>query len=263
MRNFRLWISYDGTDFAGWQRQAGVPTIQEELERAISTVCQVDTCVHGSGRTDSGVHALGQCAHVRLDRGPRAERLARALNSTLPSAIRVWHAAEVPDEFHARFSACGKRYLYQVLQGPCPLPQFANQAYYCGYELDLVAMRDAAQCLLGEHDFLAFSANPGVPRVRPTIRTIRSFHIHRRRGRLVFVLQGNGFLYHMVRILVGSLLEVGRGYRDPSWVGEVLEARQRTLAGPTLPAQGLFLLRPLYPPRFGREPRLWEPPRHG
>ncbi len=251
----RLWISYDGTDFAGWQRQAGAETVQEHIERAVAVVCQSETTVHGSGRTDSGVHALGQIAHLRLEKGPAIEIMPRALNSMLPPDIRVWHAREVPLDFHARFSARSKRYVYRVLSGPTPDPLLRRFGHFSGYELDLGAMREAASLLYGEHDFAAFSANPGKTRVRSTVRKLTGIHIRKARHGFDFSVQGNGFLYNMVRILVGSLLEVGRGKCPPAWIMEVLRSKDRCMGGPTLPPQGLFLIKALYPPNCGSEPR--------
>ena len=190
------------------------------------------------------------CARARmfrLERGPETARLPRALNSVLPAAIRVWHAAEVSQDFHARFSAIGKRYAFRIMLGGTPDPIVGRYSHYCGFPLDIGAMRRGASLLIGTHDFLAFSANPGVERVRPTVRTLRSLHVLQHRHGLSIVVQGDGFLYNMVRILAGSLLEVGRGKCEPDWLSEVLDSRDRKEAGPTLPAKGLFLIRALYP----------------
>jgi tRNA pseudouridine38-40 synthase len=266
MRNVRLEIAYDGSEYAGWQRQAGADTIQEQLERAIYLICQVETTVHGSGRTDSGVHALAQTAHVRISRGPACETLHRALNSVLPEDIRVLSAWDMEPEFHARFSARGKRYVYRICTDSVLHPMLRRYVHQQGQPLDLEAMRRAAQSLLGTHDFASFAANPGVPRKRPTVRTLTALHLLRRRWGIELFVQGDGFLYNMVRILAGTLIEVGKGKVEPEQIREILDAKDRTRAGPTLPARGLAMLRALYSAEFsipglrGPRPRELPPP---
>ncbi len=251
MRTIRLWIAYDGTDFAGWQRQAGAPSIQEELERAVRFVTGERAAVHGAGRTDAGVHALAQAAHVRLERSPPVERLPLALNTFLPATVRVCGALEVPADFHARFSSRGKRYVYRIRTGRVPHPLLRRYAHWVRGPLDLAAMRAAARHLIGRHDFSAFATNPGHPRRRPAVRTVRSLHVWRRKEDVVVAVGGDGFLYNQVRAMAGTLLEVGRGRWAPDLVRAILASKDRRLAGPTLPAAGLFLVRVLYPPRFG------------
>ncbi len=255
MQNLRLEIAYDGGDYAGWQRQAGAATVQEEIERAVELICQTRTTVHGSGRTDSGVHAFAQTAHLRLDRGPASERLHLALNSVLPEDIRVLSATVMPPEFHARFSARGKRYVYRISTARVLHPLLRRYVHSHGRAVDMAAMRAAAGQLLGTHDFLAFSSNPGVPRKRPTIRTLQALHLLPDRAGFAIWVQGDGFLYNMVRILAGTLLEVGKGKLAPEQVGEILSSRDRRRAGPTLPAHGLALLRALYPREFQVRPQ--------
>ncbi len=267
VRTLRLWIGYDGSGLAGWQRQAGAESVQEHLERAVRLVTGERAGVHGAGRTDAGVHAFLQAAHVRVEGGPPERRFHLALNAHLPPAIRVLAALEVPSDFHARFSARGKRYLYRVAAGRIRHPLLARFVHFHAGPLDLGAMREAARLLVGTHDFLSFATNPGHPRKRPTIRTVRALHLRLRRGVLGILVEGDGFLYNQVRAMAGTLLEVGRGRRPPSWVREVLEARDRSRGGPTLPARGLVLWRVLYPPRFGGDglpswvdtPGLWTP----
>jgi len=252
MRNLRLLIAYDGTNLAGWQRQANGETVQEELERAFAVLTGEKLTVHGSGRTDAGVHALCQNAHVHLAHPqPPTDRMHLALNSLLPPDIRVLRAMDMPAEFHARFSARGKRYLYRIRWSEVPSPIERRFSYWVPRVLDLDRMREAARHFVGEHDFVAMASNPGHAYVRPTVRRIQSIHLLRRKEGADLVVQGSGFLYNQVRTMAGSLVEVGRGRQSPGWISEVLDSRDRSQAGPTLPPQGLFLLRVLYPEEFG------------
>lgn len=246
MPTYLLTIAYDGSRFHGWQRQAGVRTVQEELERACAAIDLPDTHVEGAGRTDTGVHAFGQCAHVRIPRTFPPGKLQLALNANLPEDVAVQRARVAPDDFHARFFAGGKRYLYRVVCSPVKPAVGRPYFHWSRRAVDLDAMRRAARCLVGRHDFASFATNPGYARSRGTVRTLHHVHLFRRRSGFDFAVQGSGFLYNMVRNLVGTLLEVGYGNRDPEWVGEVLRGRDRRLAGATAPARGLYLLRVLY-----------------
>ena len=246
MPTYLLTIAYDGTHYHGWQRQAGQATVQEQLERAFAAVDLAAIHVEGAGRTDAGVHAIGQCAHVVLERPFAPDRLQLALNSNLPADIAVQAVREAPAGFHARFHAGGKRYAYRCLVTSVR-PAIGRSLYHwVRRPVDLAAMRRAAGCLRGKHDFASFATNPGYPRKRGTVRTLQHVHLVGRPGGFDFVVQGSGFLYNMVRNLVGSLLEVGYGNRPASWLGEVLVARERRQAGPTAPPHGLYLLRVLY-----------------
>ena len=252
MRTLRLWIAYDGTDLAGWQRQANGETVQELLERALAILTGETVTVHGSGRTDAGVHALAQCAHVHLDSGqPPAERMHLALNTLLPPEIRVLRALEVPSGFHARFSARGKRYLYRIRWTEVVDPLQRRYSYWVPKPLDIEFMRQEAQAFLGVHDFAAMASNPGHAYKRPTVRRIQALHLLRRKAGCDLVVQGDGFLYNQVRTMAGTLVASGRHQQAAGWVAEVLSSKDRSLAGPTLPPQGLFLLRVLYPDEFG------------
>lgn len=246
VRNFLLTIAYDGTHFCGWQRQVGVRTVQEELERAFARIDLPGVHVEGAGRTDTGVHALAQCAHVRLERPFPADRLLLALNANLPEDVAVQAVREAPEHFHARFHARGKRYVYRVRCGAVRPAVGRSLFHWSRRHVDLAAMRRAAQCLVGRHDFASFATNPGYQRSRGTVRTLHRVHLFRRRDGFDFAVQGGGFLYNMVRNLVGSLLEVGYGNRPPEWIAEVLAGRDRRLGGATAPARGLFLLGVLY-----------------
>ncbi|MFK7741147.1 MAG: tRNA pseudouridine(38-40) synthase TruA [Planctomycetota bacterium] len=246
---YLLTIAYDGSNYHGWQRQPGVRTVQEELEKGLRRIdCPV--AVHGAGRTDTGVHAFAQCAHIELPRAFPEGRLALAINSNIPEDISVRRAIVAPEGFHARFHARGKRYAYRVI---CSAEKPAiGRAYFhwSRREVDLEAMRRAAQCLRGKHDFASFATNPGYSRSRGTVRRLSHVHLMRRRNGFDFVVQGSGFLYNMVRNLVGTLLEVGYGNRPPEWLADVLNGCDRRLGGPTAPARGLYLQRVLYAPGY-------------
>jgi tRNA pseudouridine38-40 synthase len=243
---YLLTIAYHGTAFHGWQQQAGFRTVQQELQQALARIDCPAVHVEGAGRTDAGVHAFGQCAHIVLDRDFPPDRLLLALNANLPDDVAVQRVVRAPDGFHARFHAAGKRYGYRVVSTPVR-PAIGRDLYHwVRRPVDLAAMRQAAACLRGRHDFASFASNPGYPRKRGTVRTLHHVHLLARPDGFVFVVQGGGFLYNMVRNLVGSLLEVGFGNRPPGWLAEVLAAQNRGAAGPTAPPQGLFLLRVLY-----------------
>lgn len=245
MRNVRVLVAYDGSCYHGWQRQSGFPSVQEELEGALATLVGEPVSVHGSGRTDTGVHALGQVASFHLETRLDDTTLRNALNAHLPSDVVVRAAETCPDDFHARFSARGKRYAYAVTTAPVRSPFARRRAHSVRGPLDTGAMQRAAAQLLGRHDFRAF-AGAGSPR-RTTVRSLQHARWIVRRERLVLVVQGDGFLYNMVRNLAGTLLEVGRGKLAPEEVGAILAGRDRRRAGPTAPAHGLYLLRVLYP----------------
>ena len=250
MSKFLLTIAYEGTHYGGWQRQLNRDTVQARLEAAFAAIGCPDVHVEGSGRTDAGVHAIGQCAHARIDRPFAAERLQLALNANLPADVAVQRAREVPDDFHARFHARGKRYLYRTVVSRARPAIGRNLFYWVRRRIDLAAMRRAAEFLRGTHDFAAFATNPGYPRKRGTVRTVQRVHLRRTASGFDFVIQGDGFLYNMVRTLIGSLLQVGYGSREPEWIAEVLASRDRANAGMTAPAAGLYLLRVLYAAEF-------------
>lgn len=192
------------------------------------------------------MHALGQCAHIRIDRAFPPPKLQLALNSNLPEDVAVQRVVQAPEGFHARFYAGGKRYLYRVVCSSVKPAVGRPYFHWSRRDVDLDAMRDAMQCLRGRHDFASFATNPGYARSRGTVRTLQRLHLVRRSDGFAFVVQGSGFLYNMVRNLIGTLLEVGYGNRPIGWVREVLEGADRRLAGATAPARGLYLLRVLY-----------------
>jgi tRNA pseudouridine38-40 synthase len=240
--NYKLLIQYDGTDFHGWQVQENDRTIQGELERVIGMLEDAKVGVIGSGRTDAGVHAEGQVASVDLETGLDAKRLERALNGVLPRDLAVVDAAEVSSDFHARFAARSKLYRYRIWNGAHPSPLRAASAHRVVAPLDLPAMRRAAAQLLGPHDFRSFQAARSA--AGSTLRNLSRVDVDgETRGEVRLWVEGDAFLRHMVRILAGTLVEVGVGRRDPGEIPALLAARDRSRAGPTAPARGLCLVR--------------------
>jgi len=240
----RVEIAYDGTRFYGWQRQEGFLSVQQALEEALLDLVGERVVVHGAGRTDTGVHALAQVASFHVTTPLPDERLLFALNAHLPEGVVLNALETCADAFHAQYAAAGKRYAYLVRTSPFRPPFPEGYAHWVHDRLDVGRMRSAAAELVGEHDFSAF-ANAGSPR-RSNVRVVRSLHVVARRRSVVLVVQGNGFLYNMVRTIAGTLLDVGRGKLSPSEVGEILASGDRKRAGPTAPAAGLYLLAVLY-----------------
>lgn len=244
MRNVRALIAYDGSKFFGWQRQAGFRSVQEALEDALEALLREHVVVHGAGRTDTGVHALGQVAHFHVDTELDDDRLRHALNFHLDAGIVVRRLETCRDDFHAQYHARGKRYVYRIATTRF-LPAFGREYTHWVHDaLDLRAMREAAKAFVGEHDFSSL-ASSGSPRTS-NVRTISSLRIVARRESCLIVVQGNGFLYNMVRTIAGTLLDVGRGKSTAREVEEVLRSRDRRNAGPTAPPNGLWLVRVLY-----------------
>ena len=239
MKNIMLTMEYDGTSYAGWQRQPNAMTVQQKVEEALQELTRVTVPVIGSGRTDSGVHARGQTANFRTDSPIPPEKFSFALNSLLPRDIRIICSREVSGDFHARFSATWKKYKYSMIVRPQGTAIGYRYLYHICVPLDVSAMKEAAGYFKGTHDFASFMA-AGSP-VRTTVRTVTDVRLDWEDPFLYFMVKGDGFLYHMVRIMVGTLIEVGRGRIDSFSVPEVLQARDRKRAGPTAPPQGLSL----------------------
>lgn len=242
MRRIRITLSYDGTDYHGWQVQPGLPTIEAAVEAALSEIEGAPVNVEASGRTDAGVHALAQVAAFHLRNPIPVANLQRALNQTLPRDIRVLEAAETHDGFHARFDAVAKSYEYRILRSEICSPFDRRFVHHHPYPLDAARMVEAARVLEGEHDFTSFAtADDSDELGRSKVRTIFSSAITREGELLLYRVRGSGFLKHMVRNIVGVLIEVGKGNMLPA---DVLQARD---PGPTAPARGLFLVSVEYP----------------
>ncbi len=245
-RRFKLTVAYDGTAYAGWQVQPAHPSVQQTIERALEGIVGHPVKVHGSGRTDQGVHARGQVAHVDLVCRMSAQALGRALNARLPHDIRILKVGAVRPDFHARRSAVGKEYRYIVWNDVQVLPDKRLYATHAYRPLDVASMRVAAAHFVGRHDFVSFTANPQRV-VESTVRTIFSFSITRRGKEIVFRVSGEGFLYKQVRSMVGFLLRVGEGAEPPGAVKELLDAcAPRKARVPSAAPQGLFLWRVWY-----------------
>ncbi len=246
MRNLKLVLAYDGAEFSGWQVQLDTATIQGTLASAIGRVTGENVLPQGSGRTDAGVHALAQVATFATASSIPAENLVKALNDILPPSIRVLEATEAPPEFHARKSARGKTYRYRIYRDPICPPFLARYVWHRPYPLDEDAMRQAAALVVGEHDFTSFAAvDPERGREEEEVSNVRRVFasIWERQGdELVYTIRGSGFLHHMVRNLVGTFALVGKRTLKSDDVTRILEARNRSAAGPTAPASGLYLV---------------------
>ena len=245
-RNFKVTLAYDGTDFKGWQVQPGCPTIQGTLADAVERVTGERVLPQGSGRTDAGVHALAQVASFCLNSPIPTENLQIALNDTLPPSIRIPQVEEAAPDFHARHSAEAKTYEYRIFRGDICPPFVARYVHHHPYPLNEGAMAEAAQHIIGEHDFSSFAATDPEKGKDDAeldqVRTIFSSDWQREGDLLIYRVRGDGFLHHMVRNLVGTFLLVGKGTFAPSSILSILAACDRSQAGPTAPANGLFLV---------------------
>src|SRR5258708_30819542 len=249
MTTYKVTLAYDGADFVGWQRQASGVSIQGLLEDALREIDGRDVTVTGAGRTDAGVHALGQVAAFTFERTISVDAVARALNAKLPPAVRIVAAEDAPASFHPRFDARDKTYRYRICSTDVLSPFERRYAWHVPGALDVEAMSEAARAVEGTHDFAAFQSTGS--NAKTTVRTITSSRIESsiqsalpdpHSAMFSYEVTGDGFLRHMVRAIVGSLVEVGRGRRAPSWIGEVISSRDRASAGPTAPPGGLFLV---------------------
>ncbi|MFO0907964.1 MAG: tRNA pseudouridine(38-40) synthase TruA [Isosphaeraceae bacterium] len=244
MRNIKLLLTYDGTEFSGWQRQPDHRTVQQELEEAIGRLTGVAATTTASGRTDAGVHALGQVVHFYTVSRHPTETFVKALNALLPRDVRVLGAWDVPQSFHATLDARSKRYRYVIDNGRVADPFQLRYAWHVHAPLDVVAMHRAGQALTGRHDFHSFETN--WPNRTSSVRTILDLVVERVADRVTIEVEADGFLYNMVRSITGTLVEVGKGKWPGSRVAEILAAEDRREAGPTAPPQGLFLLQVRY-----------------
>ncbi len=244
----KLTVSFDGTNYAGWQVQTSGTGVQELVERALSKVIPGEHRLHSSSRTDAGVHALGMVAHVELPKDRfriEMRKVVLALNAYLPDDIRVVAASRVPAGFHARFHASGKEYRYQVWNHVAMNPILLRYAWHVPQALDLDQMREAAKCFVGKHDFRSMAATHSYA-IADTVRTMHRVEVRARGPLITFVIEGDGFLYKMVRGMVGTLVQVGRGRFQPKDLKAMLEAKDRRSGGMSAPACGLFLWKVLY-----------------
>ncbi len=241
MKRVRLIVAYDGTNYHGWQIQDNGITIESELNRCLSALLGEEIQVIGASRTDSGVHALGNVAVFDTESRMPAEKISYALNQRLPEDIRIQKSEEVSADWHPRYCDSRKTYEYRIYRGEFPMPVKRLYSYFTYRPLDVDKMREAAAYLVGEHDFKSFCQTGA--QVESTVRTIHSLEVEEQGADLIIRVCGSGFLYNMVRIIAGTLLEAGQGKRTPQSMADVLAAKNRSAAGPTAPACGLTLIK--------------------
>lgn len=251
-RRYLLTVSYDGTNYCGWQRQKNGPSVQQTLEERLETLLQQPVRVTGASRTDAGVHALGQRAHLDADTTVPAEKMPFALNTMLPGDIRVLAGIRVPDSLHARFSVSGKTYCYRIHNSPHASALYRNLSAHVPVPLDDRLMDECAQVLLGTHDFAAFAASGGS--AKTTVRTIDRIGVSRQGEDLFLTVSGNAFLYNMVRIIAGTLIDIGHGKLPGGALEEALRTGDRLCLGVTAPPQGLTLMEVRYPKEAFADP---------
>ncbi|MGL6096092.1 MAG: tRNA pseudouridine(38-40) synthase TruA [Fimbriiglobus sp.] len=246
MRNIRFVVRYDGTDFAGWQRQPGLRTVEETLETAVREITREPRLrPNVSGRTDAGVHAVGQVVNFYTTTRLACDKLLNGVNSQLPGDVKVWACDDVPQSFCANKDAVRKTYRYVVNDGGPADPFLRRYAAHCWHPLDVAAMGRAATCWVGRHDFRCFETE--WPNRMSSVRTVFRIDVARAGGTVTIDAEADGFLYNMVRAIAGTLIRIGRGYWPESQAAAILTAGDRRLAGPTAPAAGLFLMRVTYP----------------
>lgn len=244
MRNIKLTIEYDGKDFNGWQKQPNKLNIQGEIERAIYNITKEEVDLIGSGRTDAGVHAFGQIANFKTNSNISIEKMAIAINSQLKNSIVVKKAEEVDERFHSRYNAKRKTYIYVINNTEYGSAIYRNLEYHFPIKLNVEKMQEAAKYFEGEHDFKAFKSSGTSG--KNSVRTIYKAEVRTDGERILIELTGNGFLYNMVRIISGTLLDVGLGKIEPSEIEDIINSKDRTRAGKTLPAHGLYLVKVNY-----------------
>ncbi len=241
-QNYRITLCYDGTDYFGWQRQPDKKTIQGSLEKALSQITKKNPPVIGAGRTDAGVHALAQVAHFKTDISLTEDELLKAFNSLLPKDIRILSLKKVDRNFHARKMAVSKVYRYRINNTSTINPFNLRYALYWSSPLDVEKMKRAARLFVREADFTPFSSNRYLHPVRRVLRS----EIHKKRNKIIYEVEANGFLRYMVRTMVGTLLEIGKGKWPPGIIDNLFRENKRSLASPTAPAQGLSLIKVYY-----------------
>ena len=238
MKNLKVIIQYNGANYCGWQKQPDSLGIQGTIEKAIYEITKEEVKLIGSGRTDAGVHALGQVANFKLESSIPAQKIPSALNAKLPKNISIIDCTEVDDEFHSRYSAKGKRYRYLIYKNMYRSPIYKDTSYHVRYDLDFEKMCKEAKHLIGEHDFKGFMSSGSS--VNDTVRTIYNITLEKQEDLIVLEVEGNGFLYNMVRIIVGTLVDIGRGRINES-LKDIINSKNRGKCGHTAPAHGLFL----------------------
>lgn len=239
MRRLMITISYDGTKYCGWQIQPNGLTIEEVINKAASKICGEKIIVIGASRTDAGVHAKGQKAVFDTNSNIKTEKFSIAFNSVLPPDIVVTDCVEVDSNFHPRYADILKTYSYRIWINPIPDPVMRNYTYYHAYPLDIEKMRLGSSYLVGEHDFASFCSSKSD--VKNTVRIIYNIDIEKNQDEIIITFTGNGFLYNMIRMIVGVLIKIGNGYYEPEYIKELLIRQERGLARPTAPALGLCL----------------------
>lgn len=239
MKNIKLTIEYDGTDFCGWQKQVGLRTVEGVLNNALSVVLNEEVSIIGSGRTDAKVHALGQVANFKSETQIALDRFSRAVNAYLPRDVAILSAEEVPMEFHSRYEPKRKTYIYKVQNGSVCRPVYRNYAGHYYRNLEEEKMRKALQMFVGEHDFKAFMSAGS--KIKKTVRTIYKAEISREKDLLIIEVEGNGFLYNMVRRIVGIVLEAGSGRLEIDEIPKILEEKDNKRTMRLAPPQGLYL----------------------
>ncbi len=244
MRNIKLIIEYKGTEYAGFQKQPNQPTIQQFLEQTLSQILQEEIAITGAGRTDAGVHAKGQVANFLMASDMDCGRLRWSANSLLPRDIIIKEAAEVSQIFHARRDAISREYKYLVLNRDYPSPFWNDFSYFFRQRLDIEIVQEASQILVGKHDFSSFCVAESRP--EECVRDMQEIRVSKKNDLIHFDFKANAFLHNMVRTIVGTLIQVGIGELEPKQMFQILEAKDRTKAGPTAPAQGLTLIRVNY-----------------
>ena len=244
MRNVKLTIEYDGTNFYGWQKQPNLRTVEEELENGLLSLTKENVKLFGSGRTDRGVHGKGQVANFKTSSNIPPDKFKYALNAILPEDISIKDSTEVYLDFHSRYSAVAKEYSYLIYNNSIRSPLLRNYSYHIPYTLDLKRMKYGTKFFLGTHDFYGFMSSGSS--VKNTIRTIHDINLDKNGDIIEFKVKGNGFLYNMVRIMVGTLLDVGSKKIDPDKLPDIINSKDRILSGATAPAQGLYLEKVFY-----------------
>ncbi|MEL7570078.1 MAG: tRNA pseudouridine(38-40) synthase TruA [Eubacteriaceae bacterium] len=239
MRNIQLIIEYDGSNYCGWQRQNNGVSIQQKIEEALEIISGEKLSITGAGRTDAGVHAFAQSANFYIESKIPIEKFPFALNSALPADIAVIRAYERDESFNSRYSAKEKTYIYKIYNRRIPSPFYCKYAYHCPIDINLEKMVQASKQIIGKHDFASFMATGG--QVKSTVREVYDIDINKQDDIITISVRGNGFLYNMVRIISGTLLYAGIGKIDPAYIENIIKSKDRTQAGITLPACGLYL----------------------